>query len=85
MRATIFYGLPLRGSLWEIHAPIAWAAPRNNLTMKERVMIKCSICNAELTKQEAGDTAFIASYQAAGHPFLCNRCIDNAIKGESNE
>lgn len=48
-------------------------------------MIKCSICTTKLTKQEAGDTASIASYQAAGHPFLCNRCIDNAIKGESND
>jgi hypothetical protein len=48
-------------------------------------MIKCARCTADLSKAEAGDTAFIATYQAAGHPFLCNSCIDNAIKGESNE
>jgi hypothetical protein len=46
-------------------------------------MIKCSICTIDLTKQEAGDTDSIAPYQGAGHPFLCNRCIDNAIKGVS--
>lgn len=48
-------------------------------------MIKCARCTADLSKAEAGDTAFIAAYQAASHPFLCNGCIDNAIKGESND
>jgi hypothetical protein len=47
-------------------------------------MIKCAICTANLTEQEAGDRVLVTSYQASGHPFLCNRCIDSAIKGESN-
>ena len=46
-------------------------------------MIKCVRCTANLTEKEAGDTTRIASLQAAGHPFLCNRCIDSVIKGES--
>lgn len=46
-------------------------------------MIKCARCTADFSKAEAGDTAFIAAYQAAGHPFLCDSCVENAIKGES--
>lgn len=47
-------------------------------------MNKCAICKADLIEAELGDPALITQYKAVDHPFLCNTCIEMAIKGEDD-
>lgn len=47
--------------------------------MKELVKLNCSRCENTLIRNK--DEA--APYMAVNHPFLCNECIENTLKGEN--